>query len=80
MLDATPERVACARRAETGAWTFGPEGAVEITTNSVLADMVTNGLVEPRFVSAHQQVAGREDYYRLTEAGEKWLAEHEENP
>ena len=73
MLDHTPERLAAARRASGRDWTFGPEGAVAITTDPVLAEMVTAGLIKPHFVGPQQQIAGQDDYYRLTDAGQAWL-------
>jgi hypothetical protein len=73
----TPERLDAARRASGRSWTFGPEGAVAILSSPVLADMVGAGLIGPHYVSPQRQIAGQDDYYRLTEAGEKWLAENE---
>ena len=75
----TPERLDAARRAARKTWTFGAEGAIEVDHNGALRVMVGAGLVAPHFVSPQQQLAGRSDYYRLTEAGERWLAENEEN-
>ncbi|GIM88781.1 hypothetical protein [Paractinoplanes toevensis] len=77
-LEPTPERIAYARKAQSRTWTFGPEGAGEILADDVLGGMVVNGLIAPHFVTPTQQIAGQDDYYRLTEAGEKWLAENEE--
>ncbi|GAA0494003.1 hypothetical protein Ade02nite_20830 [Paractinoplanes deccanensis] len=74
MLEATPERVAYARRAQDRQWTFGPENAGEIMTDDVLGEMVVEGLIAPHFVTPTQQINGQDDYYRLTEAGERWLA------
>lgn len=74
VLPSTPPRVEAARRAQSGTWTFGPEGTVELRTNVVLAEMVAAGLIAAFFVSAEQQIAGRDDYYRLTDAGDRWLA------
>jgi hypothetical protein len=73
----TPERLDVARRAALRTWTFGPEGPIEIDHNGALRVMVGAGLIKPHFVSPQQQLAGREDYFRLTEAGERWLAENE---
>lgn len=75
-LEATPERIAVAKRAQTREWAFGPEGAGEIMRDAALGDMVAAGLIAPHFVSATQQINGRSDHYRLTEAGEQWLAEN----
>lgn len=72
-LQPTPERIAAARRAANRLWTFGPEGTAEITTNSVLAEMVGAGLIKPHFVSAAAQLRGFDDHYRLTPGGEQWL-------
>lgn len=76
MLEATPERIAYARRAQRREWTFGPEGAGEITTDETLGEMVVEGLIVPHFITPTQQINGGSDYYRLTEAGERWLAEN----
>ena len=72
-LEATADRILTAQRAQSGTWTFGPEGTIEMGTNPVLAEMNAAGLIIPRFVSAHQQVSGLSDYYGLTETGERWL-------
>jgi hypothetical protein len=75
----TPEHLDAARRASGRDWTFGPEGAIEIDHNGALRVMVGAGLIQPHYVTPQQQIAGQRDYYRLTEAGERWLAEHEED-
>ena len=75
-LEATPERIAAARRARGRDWTFGPEGTVLVTSDPVLGEMVAAGLIKPYFVSPEQQIGGQDDYYRLTDAGEQWLAEN----
>jgi DNA-binding PadR family transcriptional regulator len=75
-LEATSERIAAAQRARGRDWTFGPEGTVAIATDPVLGEMVGAGLIAPHFVSPDQQINGQDDYYRLTEGGEKWLAEN----
>lgn len=75
-LEATPERIATAKRARGRDWTFGPEGAVLVTDDPILGEMVSAVLIAARFVSPEQQINGQDDYYRLTEAGEKWLAEN----
>lgn len=77
-LQPTPERIAAARRAAGREWTFGPEGTVELTTNPVLASLHLSGLIAPQFVSSLAQLNGGSDYYRLTDAGRKWLAENME--
>lgn len=77
-LEPTPERIAVARRAQGRDWTFGPEGAGEIMRDEALGDMVVAGLVSPHFITATQQINGGSDHYRLTDRGEQWLAEHEE--
>ena len=79
MLDPTPRRVAAARRASGRDWTFGPEGTIEVSTHPILEEMVGAGLIKPHYVTPEQQIAGQDDCYRLTEAGERWLAENEEN-
>ena len=79
-LEPTPERIAAARRASGRDWTFGPEGTVLVAADPVLGEMVAVGLIAPQFVSPQQQLAGRSDYYRLTEAGEQWLARAEQEP
>lgn len=73
-LEATPERVEAAKRAQSKEWSFGAEGAGEIMTNETLGEMVVAGLIEPRFISPQQQIAGRSDYLGLTVRGEEWLA------
>lgn len=78
MLEPTPERIAAGKRAQSREWTFGPEGAGEILRNPVLGDMVTAGLIEPRFITPTQQLAGRSDYLGLTVRGEEWLARAEQ--
>ncbi|MEU4558421.1 hypothetical protein AB0F72_08525 [Actinoplanes sp. NPDC023936] len=75
----TPERLDVAHRASGRNWTFGPIGPVEIDHNGALRVMVGAGLIKPHYVTPEQQLAGQNDYYRLTEAGERWLAENEEN-
>lgn len=70
----TPERIAAAKRAAGRDWTFGPEGTVEIDHNGVLRVMVAAGLITPHFVTPSAQIRGQDDYYRLTEAGQQWLA------
>jgi hypothetical protein len=77
MRETTTEHIAAARRAAGREWTFGPEGAVEIERNPILGEMVGAGLIKPHYVSPHRQLAGQDDYYRLTEAGEEWLAAKE---
>lgn len=71
--------LAAARRAAGREWTFGPEGPLELGTHPFLGDMVMAGLIKPHYVTPEQQIAGQDDYYRLTEAGEWWLAEHQES-
>jgi hypothetical protein len=39
--------------------------------------MVGAGLIEPRFVTPTQQIAGGDDYLGLTQRGEEWLARAE---
>ncbi len=77
-LEPTPERVAAAKRCLDRGWTFGPEGTALVATDPVLGEMVGAGLIRPRFVGANQQINGQDDYYRLTEAGEQWLARAEQ--
>ncbi len=75
-LEPTPELLAAARRCIARGWTFGPEGCIELATNPHLAALHTAGYVRPVFVTADQQIAGRDDYYRLTDEGEAWYAQH----
>lgn len=75
-LEPTPERIAAAKAASGRDWTFGPEGTAEIDRNPILAEMVAAGLISPRFVSPTAQISGADDHYRLTPAGEAWLAQH----
>jgi hypothetical protein len=77
-LEPTAERVAAAKRAQSREWTFGAEGAGEILRDDVLGDMVVAGLIEPRFVTPEQQIAGRSDYLGLTARGDEWLARAEQ--
>jgi hypothetical protein len=77
-LEPTLERIAAAKRAQSKAWSFGPEAAGEILTDETLGEMVVVGLIAPRFVSPTQQIAGRNDYLALTLAGEEWLARAEQ--
>jgi hypothetical protein len=80
-LEATEERIAAAKRAQTRDWTFGPEGPTELSQHPVLGEMVMLGLIEPHYVTADQWVSGLNDHFLLTELGEQWLAEHtEEQP
>jgi hypothetical protein len=72
----TPERIEAAQRASGRNWTFGPEGAVLVATNPVLGEMVVAGLIRPHYVTPQKQINGQDDYYRLTEAGKRWLAQH----
>lgn len=76
-LKPTPELIATARRCFTGSWTVGPDGGIEVGTNLHLAELVGAGYAQLRYVSATAQINGREDHWRLTEAGEKWLAQHD---
>lgn len=78
-LEPTPDRIAAAKQAQSKEWAFGPEGAGEIMTNETLGEMVVAGLIEPRFVTAEQQMAGRSDYLWLTPNGEAWLARAEQD-
>ncbi len=75
-LDPTPELLDAARRCTGRGWTFGPEGVTALVTNPHLAALHAAGYVRPHFVTAAQQAAGRDDYYRLTDEGEAWYAEH----
>lgn len=77
-LEPTPDLIATARRAATGTWTFDHRGPVEITTDPNLAQLVAAGYVKPHYISAGQQIAGRDDYYRLTDEGMAWYAEHDQ--
>lgn len=77
-LQPTPERIAAAKRAQSREWTIGPEGAGEIMRDDVVGHMVVAGLIEPRFVTPTQQIAGRSDYLVLTVRGEEWLARAEQ--
>lgn len=77
-LEPTLERIAAAKRAQAREWTFGPEGAGEILRDETLGEMVVAGLIEPRFVTPTQQIAGRSDYLGLTARGEEWLARAEQ--
>lgn len=65
---------AAMRRIARREWTFGPEGPAELATNPPLAQLHAAGYIRPHFVSAAQQIAGRDDHYVLTAAGEQWLA------
>jgi hypothetical protein len=76
-LEPTPELIAAARRCVGRRWTFGPEGCIELATNPHLAALHGAGYVRPHFVSAGQQITGRDDYYRLTDEGMAWFADHD---
>ncbi len=76
-LEPTPELIATAWRCAGRRWTFDHRGPVEIDTDPQLAKLVAAGYIRPHFVSATQQVDGRDDHYRLTDEGVAWLAEHD---
>lgn len=76
-LEPTPERIAAALAACGRDWTMGTEGTIEVTTNPVLGEMVTAGLIAPHFVTPFAQVNGQDDYYRLTYEGHEWLTRHD---
>ncbi len=78
-LEPTPELLAAARRCAARGWTFGPEGCIELERNPHLAALHAAGYVRPHFVSATQQTAGQDDYYRLTGEGMAWLAAHDKS-
>lgn len=78
VLEPTPERVAAARKANGRGWTFGPEGAVLVSLDPVLGEMVAAGLIGLKFVTPQAQLDGQDDHYRLTASGEEWLARAEQ--
>lgn len=86
MLEPTAGRIEIAQRAATREWTVGPEGAIEMTTNPVLSDMVVAGLVARFYMVAYRlvrrtRVLGlwlEDDYWTLTDAGREWLARAEQ--
>ncbi len=47
---------------------------MDLRTDPVLAEMALFGLIHPHYISPEQQIDGRDDYYRLTDAGREWLA------
>lgn len=73
-MQTTTAHLDAALRAADGTWTIGPEGTAAIVTDPVLADMIAAGLIATHFTTPEQQIAGRTDTYRLTEAGRAWLA------
>jgi hypothetical protein len=70
-LEPTPELIATARRVATRTWTVGPEGAAGMLHDGHLEQLVIAGLAVLHYTPAHQM---RDDYWRLTPAGEQWLA------
>lgn len=76
-LEPTPDLLAAARRAAGTGWIVGPRGSAEACTDPALALLVQAGYVRIHYVSAADQMRGRDDYWSLTTDGRAWLADQD---
>ncbi|GIF75662.1 hypothetical protein [Asanoa siamensis] len=76
-LAPTPDLLDAARRCGRREWTVD---TVSISTNRHLGKLVGAGLATLFYVTAEAKHSGQQDYWRLTDAGEHWLATHDQAP